>query len=120
MIVPSDNSTLYKSSEGYHRVMEHYDSTLQGMTVPYETRYVETSFGLTHIVICGRENGKPLVLWPGQNANVLSWLHWLPALAPTYRTYVIDGIGGMGKSAPSRPSKKGLAYGQLKFWRVLN
>jgi pimeloyl-ACP methyl ester carboxylesterase len=112
MIVPPDNSSLYRSAEGYQRVMEHYDATLQGMVVPYEARYVETSFGPTHIVISGRENGKPVVLWHGQNANVMSWLHWIPALTPTYRSYVIDVIGGMGKSAPSRPSKKGLAYGQ--------
>ena len=112
MIVPPDNSSLYKSAEGYQRVMEHYDATLQGMVVPYETRYVETSFGPTHIVVCGRENGKPVVLWHGQNANVMSWLHWIPALAPTSRSYVIDVIGGMGKSAPCRPSKKGLDYGQ--------
>ena len=112
MIIAPDNLSLYKSAEGYLRVMEHYDATLQGMAVPCETRYVETSFGSTHIVITGNENGKPIVLWPGQNANALSWLHWLPALASTYRTYTIDGIGGMGKSAPSRPSKKGLAYGQ--------
>jgi pimeloyl-ACP methyl ester carboxylesterase len=112
MIVPPDNSSLYKSAEGYQRVMEHYDATLQGMVVPYETRWIETSFGPTHIVISGRENGKPVVLWHGQNANVMSWLHWIPALASTYRSYAIDVIGGMGKSAPSRPSKKGLAYGQ--------
>jgi pimeloyl-ACP methyl ester carboxylesterase len=92
--------------------MEHYDATLKGMVIPYETRYVETSFGLTHVVISGKENGKPVVLWHGQNANVISWLHWIPALAPTYCSYVIDVIGGMGKSSPNRPSKKGLAYGQ--------
>ena len=112
MIVPPDNSSLYKSTEGYQRVMDRYDATLQGMEIPYQTCYVDTSFGPTHILICGGEDGKPLVLWHGQNANVMSWLHWLPALAPTYRTYVIDVIGGMGKSAPSRPSKKGLAYGR--------
>jgi pimeloyl-ACP methyl ester carboxylesterase len=112
MIVPPDNSSLYRSAEGYQRVMEHYDATLQGMVVPYETRYVETSFGSTHTVISGREDGTPVVLWHGQNANAMSWLHWIPALAPTYRSYVVDVIGGMGKSAPSRPSKKGLAYGQ--------
>ena len=109
MIVPPDNSSLYKSAEGYQRVMEHYDATLQGMMVPHETRYVETSFGPTHVVISGRESGKPVVLWHSQNGNVLSWLHWIPSLAPAYRSYMIDVIGGMGKSAPSRPSKKGLA-----------
>lgn len=112
MVVHPDNSSLYKSTAGYQKVMEHYDANLQGMVIPYETRYAETSFGLTHLVICGKEYGKPIVLWHGQNAHVLSWLHWLPALAPTYRIYMIDVIGGMGKSAPSRPSKKGLAYGQ--------
>jgi pimeloyl-ACP methyl ester carboxylesterase len=112
MIVPPDNSSLYKTAEGYQRVMDHYDATLQEMMVPYETRYVETSYGPTHILVCGKENGKPVVLWHGQNVNAMSWLHWLPTLTPIYRTYVIDVIGGMGKSAPNRPPKKGLAYGQ--------
>ena len=112
MIVPPDNSSLYKSTAGYQKVMEHYDATLQGMVIPFESRYIETSFGPTHILICGKENGKPVVLWHGQNANSLSWFHWLPALTPTYRTFMIDVIGGMGKSAPSRPPKKGLAYGK--------
>jgi pimeloyl-ACP methyl ester carboxylesterase len=111
MILPPDSSSLYKSDEGYKRVMEHYDAMLNGLVIPCETRIVETSFGPTHLVICGKENGKPVVLWHGQNANAISWFHWLPALAPIYRCYVIDVIGGMGRSAPTRPSKKGLAYG---------
>jgi pimeloyl-ACP methyl ester carboxylesterase len=112
VITPPDNSSLYRSAEGYQLVMEHYDATLQGLEVPYETRYVETSLGPSHTVICGNENGKSMVLWHGQNANATTWVHWIPALAPAYRIYAVDVIGGMGKSAPNRPSKKGLAYGQ--------
>lgn len=111
MTVIPDSSSLYKSAEGYQSVMAHYDATLQNMVVPYQTRYVETSYGPTHILITGNENGLPVVLWHGQNANVLSWLHWIPSLAPKFRCYVPDVIGGMGKSAPSRPTKKGMAYG---------
>lgn len=111
MTIQPDNSSLYKSVEGYQSVMAHYDTTLQDLVSPYQTRYVETSFGPTHVLIAGNETGKPVVLWHGQNANVLSWLHWFAALTPAYRIYVPDVIGGMGKSAPSRPSKKGLAYG---------
>jgi pimeloyl-ACP methyl ester carboxylesterase len=111
MIEPPDNSSLYRSAEGYRRVMEHYHATLQGMGVPYETRYVETALGPTHVIVSGHEPGKPIVLWHGQNANATSWAHWIPALAPSYRLYAVDVIGGMGKSAPSRPSKKGPAYG---------
>jgi pimeloyl-ACP methyl ester carboxylesterase len=107
-----DNSSLYKSTEGFSIVMEHYDQTLQERAIPHESRFVETSYGSTHIATFGADNARPLVLWHGQNANVLSWLHWIPYLLTDFRCYAIDVIGGMGKSAPSRPSKKGPAYGQ--------
>jgi len=112
MVTPPDNSSLYKSAEGYQKVMTHYEAALQTMGVPYETRYVETQYGPSHTVISGNEKGKSTVLWHGQNANAASWASWIPALAPTYHIYAIDVIGGMGKSAPSRPSKKGAAYGE--------
>jgi pimeloyl-ACP methyl ester carboxylesterase len=118
MITPPDNSSLYKSAEGYHKVMAHYDATLQKMDIPYETKYVETRFGPTYAIISGNESGKPIVLWHGLNANLTAWINltgqtnWFTALAPTYRVYAIDAIGGMGKSAASRPSKTGPAYGQ--------
>ena len=111
MIEPPDNAPLYKSAEGYQQVMAQYDAAFQAMGVPYESRYVETAQGPTHAVVCGNEEGRPVVLWHGQNANAATWAHWIPALAPTYRVYAVDVIGGMGKSAPSRPSKKGMAYG---------
>jgi pimeloyl-ACP methyl ester carboxylesterase len=112
MVTPPDNSALYRSAEGYQSVVAHYDATLQGMGVPYETRYVETRYGPTHVVISGHELGKLVVLWHGLNANAATWANWIPALAPTYRIFAVDTIGGMGKSAPSRLAKGGPAYGQ--------
>ncbi len=112
MITPPDNAPLYKSAEGLQQVMAQYDAAFEAMGVPCETRYVDTSQGPTHAVICGKEDGRPVVLWHGQNANAATWAHWIPALAPGYRVYAVDVIGGMGKSAPSRPSKKGTAYGE--------
>jgi pimeloyl-ACP methyl ester carboxylesterase len=82
------------------------------MGVPYESKYVETRFGPTHVVVSGRVQGKPIVLWHGLNANAATWANWIPALAPIYRVFAIDTIGGLGKSAPSRLAKKGPAYGQ--------
>lgn len=112
MVTPPDNSSLYRSAEGYRQVVAHYDATLQGMGVPYESTYVETRFGLTHVIVSGHEQGKPLVLWHGVNANATTWANWIPTLAPVYRVYAIDTIGGLGKSAPSRLPKKGPVYGQ--------
>lgn len=112
MATSPDHSTLYKSPEGCQKVMAHYDTSLQGMAVPYETKYVGTRFGPTHSVISGDRNAKAIVLWHGGNANSTIWTNWIAALAPTYHVYAIDTIGEMGKSAASRPSKAGPAYGQ--------
>ena len=112
MVKAPGSSTLYRSPEGYQQVMAQYDARFQAMGVPFESRYVDTTQGPTHAIICGDEGGKPLVLWHGQNANAATWAHWMPSLAPRYRVYAIDVIGGMGKSAASRPDKKGPAYGQ--------
>lgn len=112
MIAPPDNSSLYKSREGYQAVMARYDAALEGMGLPYEARYVETRFGATRAIVSGDENGKAVVLWHGLNANASTWVKWMPVLARTYRLYAIDTIGGLGKSAASRPPRKGPAYGQ--------
>jgi len=110
--MPPDSSSLYRSAAGYQQVVAHYDRTLQGMGIPYETEYVDTHFGPTHVVVSGQAQGKPVVLWHGLNANAATWAPWIPALAPAYRLYAVDTIGGMGKSAPLRPARKGPAYGQ--------
>jgi hypothetical protein len=83
MVTPPDNSTLYRSAEGYQRVLAHYDATLQAMGVPYATLYVETHGGPTHAVISGNERGRPVVLWHGQNANAASWANWITSTPST-------------------------------------
>jgi pimeloyl-ACP methyl ester carboxylesterase len=111
MIPPHEVLSLYGSPDGYDKVVDHYDRTVNGIGIPYESKYVKTSFGLTHTLIWGNENGKPVVLWHGQNANASTWAKWIPPLAQNYRIYAVDIIGGMGKSAPIRLSRKGTAYG---------
>lgn len=115
---PPDNSSLYGSPEGYAKVIANYDRSMQKMGMAYESRYVETHFGLTHIITCGNEKGKPVVLWHGQNANATTWVRWMPTLAADYCVYAIDTIGAMGKSAVTRPSRKGSVYGEWA-WEVL-
>jgi pimeloyl-ACP methyl ester carboxylesterase len=111
MNLPVDNASLYRTSDGYHRVVAHYDSTFDRLGISFEFRYVQTSYGPTHVVMSGSPRGKTLVLWHGLNANATSWASWLPALVPKYRIYAIDTVGGLGKSAPSRPASRGPAYG---------
>jgi len=107
-----DPTFLYKSVAGYQEVVAQYDATLLEIGIPFDEKSVQTRFGPTYAIVCGNEQGKPVVLWHGLNANSATWAHWIPALAASYHVYAIDAIGGMGKSAASRPSKKGQAYGQ--------
>jgi pimeloyl-ACP methyl ester carboxylesterase len=112
MLTAPDNTSLYRSAAGYRAVMVHFDAALEEMGIPFHVTYVDTGFGPTHVVICGAEDGKPLVLWHGLNASSTTWTQWIPALAPTYRLYAIDTIGGLGRSAASRPPRRGPAYGR--------
>jgi pimeloyl-ACP methyl ester carboxylesterase len=112
MITPPDNSSLYKSPEGYRAVMAHYDAAFVKLGLPYETAYFETRHGVTHATVTGQADGKPLVVWHGLNAHSAAMTRWIVDLAPHYRVYAIDTVGGMGKSAPNRPDKRGPAYGE--------
>lgn len=112
MIIPPDNSPLYGSPDGYQRVTAHYDKAIESMGIPTEERYISTSSGLTHVIVCGNQNGKPVILWHGQNANATTWIRWIPALAADYCLYAVDTIGGMGKSEATRLERKGAAYGE--------
>ena len=104
--------TLYRSPEGHKKVIAHYDKTLNSIGIPYQSLYVETSFGDTQVVVCGEGNEKPVVLWHGQNANAATFVRWMPILAEKYKVFAVDTIGGLGKSALVRLSRKGPEYGE--------
>jgi len=107
-----NNASLYGSQDGYQKVVAHYDRTIDSMGIVYDDVYVDTRFGPTHILVCGNEKGKPIVLWHGQNANASTWAKWVPALVQNYHIYAVDTIGGMGKSAVTRLNRSGSAYGE--------
>lgn len=109
---PPDNSSLYKSPEGYQLAMAAYDKLLGKLSVPYETRWVETAYGLTHVVVAGDANAPPIFLWHGMGASAPTWIEQINAAAPRYRVYAPDTPGSMGKSAPERPDRNGRAYGE--------
>ena len=107
-----DPMKFYKSPEGYRLSMAFYDSAFMGMKVPCESTFVETRHGRTHVIISGKKNGPPVVLFHGLSANPTMWIMQIEALAKTYRVYAPDTIGQMGKSAPVRLPERGPGYGE--------
>src|SRR5205085_1131983 len=92
-----------------------YDRLLDLLTVPYETCFVETPLGITHVIAAGPSDATPVFLWHRLVASGPTWGAQINALAPNYRVYAPDMPGSMGKSAPIRFDRKGTAYGQLIF-----
>lgn len=112
-----DNSILYRSAAGHAAMKAGYDGALRDWPVPYESRYIETRHGATHVIVMGREDAPPLLFFHGWNGSACSTPDELdlPALTQHYRLYAPDTIGQSGRSAPNRPSVKGDAYAE---WMV--
>jgi pimeloyl-ACP methyl ester carboxylesterase len=111
-MIPPDNARLYKSRAAYDNMMRAYDSDLARLMLPYEERWIETRHGVTHVLVAGKTDAPPLVLWHGMNANSMMWVDEINFLGSTRRIYAVDTIGSTGKSAPTRLNKKTTGYAE--------
>lgn len=94
---------IYKSAAGAALLAQRYREALGSWPVPSEQRRVPTSQGETFVLVCGPEDGPPVLLLHGSSANALNWLVDAPAWAARFRLYAVDLIGEPGLSAPTRP-----------------
>lgn len=99
-----DNRQLYRSLEGYEKMMAHYERQLSNDPAPYDTYLVPTRFGTTHILAGGPKDAPPILLFHGWNGNAAGTGSEFSFLFSNYRVYVPDIIGHAGKSAPQRLS----------------
>jgi pimeloyl-ACP methyl ester carboxylesterase len=99
-----DPLKLYKSAEGYRTIMEWYDSVLDEIQVPYESLFVNTRFGRTHLIAAGPPDAAPLFLLPGVAGCAALWRRQLPTLGQHFRVYAVDIPGQPGRSDPNPPS----------------
>lgn len=95
---------LYKSAEGFRAIMNWYDDVLDKIEVDFESMYVTTRFGHTHMLTCGPEDGEPLILIPGIAGCAPIWRTQLPEFAKHFRVYALDIVGQPGRSDPNPPS----------------
>lgn len=106
-VVPS---TYYKTPQGYQIIMDWYDSVLQKFPVAYESLYVDTRFGPTHVLAMGAVDQPPLVLLQGMAGSSVLWYKQVADFARHYRVYALDTVGQPGRSAPNAPSFFGNGY----------
>ena len=90
--------SIYFTPQVQEEMMAIYDAKLSQWPTPYETRYVDTSYGKVHIIIGGPEDAPPVLLLNAGQMAGWSWISNVGALNEQYRTYAIDTIGEPGKS----------------------
>jgi pimeloyl-ACP methyl ester carboxylesterase len=91
-------ATIYTRPDAEPQFMAIYDARLAEWPVPYESVYLDTSYGQVHVIVSGPEDAPPVLLMHAAAMSSWSWLYNVGALNAHYRTYAIDTIGEVGKS----------------------
>ncbi|PZR88628.1 MAG: carboxylesterase [Stutzerimonas stutzeri] len=93
----------FRSAEGAEAVHRLYREVLDGWPAPASELRLPTRQGETFVLAFGREDGPPVILLHGAQANAAAWILDAVPWAERFRLYAIDMIGEAGFSAPSRP-----------------
>jgi pimeloyl-ACP methyl ester carboxylesterase len=97
------NKSVFKNEMAKNAYIAAYDRTLESWPVPYESKFVSTSYGKTHVLVSGPEDGEPIVLMHGKGDSATSWIANVAALSSKHRVYAYDILGDVGKSTVEKP-----------------
>lgn len=93
--------SLYKNAEAKRISHASYDRSMELWKGDYTEDWVETEYGLTHIIVTGPEDAQPLVLLPGLFADATMWYANAGDFAREYRVFAVDLLVYGGKSEPA-------------------
>ena len=102
-------TSAYRSPAAEQQVRDRCRAALARWVVPHETRSLDTSLGMTHVVCLGA-GGQVCVYLPGTNFNTSTSTVVLGALAAHFRVYAADLPGQPGLSAGDRPDDELSGY----------
>jgi pimeloyl-ACP methyl ester carboxylesterase len=94
---------VFRSEELKDRFIEAYKEKEGKWPVPFESKYVKTSYGETYVRISGETSLPPLILLHGAGNNSLTWAPNIEAFSKKYHTYAVDNIWENTMSLYSRP-----------------
>ena len=93
---------LFKTPDGQSRYIAAYNAALKLWPVPYDSSFVTTGYGQTHVISCGSKDASPLVLLHGGYASSTMWFPNIADLARKFHVLALDTIGEPGKSVPTQ------------------
>jgi pimeloyl-ACP methyl ester carboxylesterase len=109
----SEELPVFVTEDNRVKLMAIYDDECRHWPVPFETFFVDTRYGKTHVIASGDPVSPPLVLVHPMGVGGFVWSSIIEALSKRRPAYVLDTIGDVGKSEvadPGRYPKKGREY----------
>lgn len=95
------HSSAFRTEAGKRQYLAAYEATLKLWPIPYESLFVPTQFGNTHLIVAGPRTGIPLVLLHGALASATMWFPNVADFSHRYRLYALDCVGDVNRSIPS-------------------
>jgi hypothetical protein len=96
---------VFRSEEIRTQLMAIYDEALRRWPVPFETFFVPTRYGNTHVIACGDPASPPLLMLHLAAVGGFVWSSIIAPLSDKRRVYALDTIGDVGKSELTDPSR---------------
>jgi pimeloyl-ACP methyl ester carboxylesterase len=93
---------LFKTSSGRDRYLAAYTEALRLWPLPYESLFVSTPYGDTHVISSGKKDGKPLLLLHAGYASSTMWFANAADLGKSFHLVAVDTVGEPGMSVPTR------------------
>lgn len=91
-------SLNFRTLQGQEDYYKAYEETLNLWNVEFSEKYVQTSFGKSHCIMCGDKANPPLVMLHAANCGSTIWYPNVMALSEHYMIYAIDLITEASKS----------------------
>jgi len=96
---------VFVTEENRAKLMALYDEGLRRWPVPFETFFVDTRFGRTHVIASGDPASPPLVMTHPMGVGGFVWSSIIGPLSAHRRAYALDTIGDVGKSELADPDQ---------------
>ncbi len=106
------DDSIYRSGQGEKVLKGIYDRQLADLDHEFNSRYIDTQFGKTHILISKEERSKKLLFFHGGNSTNPYLLKHFTGLFADFQIYSPDIIGHPGYSAPISLSVNDNSYGK--------
>lgn len=98
LLTGEEATSIYASPEVKAQFLAIYDAKMAEWPVPYEDIFLDTEYGVVHVIASGPEDAPPMLLLHASGVSGWSWKFNVADFSQDYRTYAIDLIGDAGKS----------------------